>query len=106
MGGAVSSPEMHLAAAGETLATERPCDYCGTLFKPSRDWSRFCRTRGNACRNDFHAREARIEAIRARAVQMYEALRAVAASKVCSGAGPEYCAHCIAGAAIKDLKAP
>ena len=41
---------------------------------PSPPWSRFCRTRGNGCRNDFHAREARIEAIRAEALPMYEAL--------------------------------
>lgn len=93
--------QTHLDAAG--AAEQRPCKECTLPFTPRRSWAEFCK---NKCRNDFHAREARIEAIRARAVQMYEALRAVAASKVCSGAGPEYCAHCIAGAAIKDLKAP
>jgi hypothetical protein len=91
----MNSPETHLAAAGDAQATERPCDYCGALFKPSRDWSRFCRGRGNGCRNDFHAREARKEAIRARALVMYECLADFASQ-----------GNQAAAEAIKDLKAP
>lgn len=108
MGGAVNSPEMHLASAGEAQANDRPCDYCGTLFKPTRDWSRFCRTRGNGCRNDFHAREARIEAILARAVQMYEALREIAYHSHDGEGDADNAAgmRLAAEAAIKDLKAP
>jgi len=95
----MNSPETHLADAGATPLAERPCDYCGVLFKASRGWSRFCRTRGNGCRNDFHAREARVEAIRGRALQMYEALRSIAAET-----GTPYGTQ--AAEAIKDLKAP
>lgn len=64
---------MHLDAQ---QATERPCDHCGTLFTPKRPWSRFCNTRGNGCRNDFHAAEARKEAMRAAAPELFEALLA------------------------------
>lgn len=95
--------QTHLADAG---AQERPCDNCGTLFKPTRSWSRFCRTKGDDCRNDFHAREARIEAIRARAVQMYEALQLIAGEAACTSVAGFGCHHCVAAAAIKDLKAP
>lgn len=96
MGGAVNSPEMHLAAAG---STEKPCEHCGGLFTQRRGWGRFCKTK---CRNDFHAREARIEAIRARAIQMYEALR-----KIAEGHNdPIGVNRDIAAWAIKDLKAP
>lgn len=69
---------------------------CGVLFKRSRRWQTFCSTK---CRNDFHAKEARIEAIRARAVQMYEALLSIAAET-----GTPY--GTMAAEAIKDLKAP
>lgn len=47
---------------------------CGVPFKRSRRWQTFCSSK---CRNDFHATEARIEAIRAKALPMYEALRIV-----------------------------
>lgn len=47
----------HLAAPG---AQERPCDTCGSLFRPARGWSRFCKTK---CRNDWH-QMMRPEAVR------------------------------------------
>lgn len=48
------------------------CEACGTDFTPRRAWSRFCNDR---CRNAFHQAEARVEAIKAAGVPMYEALR-------------------------------
>lgn len=96
----MSTPAMHLQAAGKPTT---PCDTCGTPFTPRRSWSRFCST---PCRNAFHGAEKRKEAIRAAALDLYHALGRVAGSKVCSGAGVDYCAHCIAAAAIKDLKPP
>lgn len=102
----MNSPEMHLAGAGKET---RPCETCGTIFTPSRDWSRFCRTRGNACRNAFHGAEARVEAIKAAAPEMYEALRTIRLTE-CFGApwdaSGKPCPHCIAMKAIKDLKPP
>lgn len=100
----MNSPETHLVKAG---APERPCDTCGNLFKPKRPWSRFCKT---ACRNAFHGTEARKAAIRDVAPAMYEALRAILSGPCwepphdTGGVAP--CPHCIALAAIKDLKAP
>lgn len=67
----MSAPAMHLQAVGDA---QRACETCGTLFKPKRPWSRFCRTHGDACRNAFHAAEARKAAIREAAEEMYEAL--------------------------------
>lgn len=81
--------ETHLAAAGATL---QPCDNCATPFKPRRGWGRFCKDK---CRNDFNAREARKEAIRARALVMYECLADFASQ-----------GNRAAAEAIKDLKAP
>lgn len=99
-----TASQMHLAAAGAKL---QPCDHCGTPFKPRRGWGRFCKDK---CRNDFHAREARIEAIRNRGLGMFEALRSIAAGPCWEppydrgGVAP--CPHCAAAEAIKDLKAP
>ena len=59
---------MHLQAVGDA---GRACDTCGTLFKPKRAWARFCRS---DCRNAFHAAEARKEAIRGAAEDLYDAL--------------------------------
>lgn len=61
-------PETHLETVGKALLT---CEACGNTFVLRRSWGRFCSPR---CRNAFHQAEARIEAIRERAVQMYEAL--------------------------------
>lgn len=83
---------MHLAASGQAA---RPCDTCGTVFTPKRAWSRFCKT---GCRNAFHGREARVQAILEAAPRMFEALRAIAAGT----ADPSH----LAAEAIKDLKAP
>jgi hypothetical protein len=68
----VNSPETHSAIAE---AAQQTCEQCGGLFTPTRGWARFCKTK---CRNDFHGKLARIEAIRARALVMYEALRQIA----------------------------
>lgn len=99
-----TAPKTHLAAAGSTQCA---MSGCGVLFKRSRRWQTFC---SNKCRNDFHAREARIEAIRGRGPAMFEALRAIAAGPCWEppydhgGVAP--CPHCAAAEAIKDLKAP
>lgn len=90
-----TASQTHLAEAG---ATQCAMSGCGVLFKRSRRWQAFC---SNKCRNDFHARETRIEAIRARAVQMYEALL-----KIADGFAQGGDAALLAQAAIKDLKAP
>jgi hypothetical protein len=66
----MNSPETHLEPQGDARLA---CDTCGTLFKPKRSWSRFCRTK---CRNDFHAAEARKEAMRQAAPELFEALLA------------------------------
>lgn len=110
---------MHLQAAGTAQAA---CDTCGALFTPKRSWSRFCTTR---CRNAFHGAEARREAIKASATDMYLALRIIARSsceRLTTGPGscwsqpgltPEaeftadqWCRPCVALAAIHDLKPP
>lgn len=91
----MNSPETHLAEAG---ATQRSCKECGGLFTPRRAWADFCK---NKCRNDFHGRERRKEAIRARSMEMYEALR-----KIADGLADPWAAAALAQAAIKDLKAP
>lgn len=69
------------------------CETCGCHFTPRRSWSRFCNDR---CRNAFHASEARREAIQAKAMELYGALREIA-----EGGSPE-----IARQAILGLKPP
>lgn len=101
---------------------EKPCEQCGAPFAPKRPWARFC---GTACRNDFHAAEARKQAMRAAAPEMYDALRLIAGdscSRLTSGPGScwsqpawtkdapftadRWCDACIARAAIIDIKPP
>lgn len=64
----MSTPAMHLQAAGKDPLA---CETCGSLFTPKRGWARFCST---PCRNAFHAAEARKEAIRAAALDLYAGL--------------------------------
>jgi hypothetical protein len=66
-----TAPAMHLEARGIAAV---PCDTCGTVFTPRRGWGRFCSTR---CRNAFHGAEKRKDAIKASALDLYEALRMV-----------------------------
>lgn len=61
---------MHLQAQHAKLCAR---EGCGTTFTPKRSWSRFCSTK---CRNDFHAVEARKEAIRDATTDLFEALLA------------------------------
>ena len=70
MTAATDTTQTHLEPTGRE---PRPCDTCGTVFTPKRRWSRFCKTK---CRNDHHAAQAREEAKRAAAPEMYAALLA------------------------------
>lgn len=63
-----SGPQTHSDAEGYK---PQACDTCGSLFTPKRSWGRFCDSR---CRNAFHQAEARIEAIEAKAPELYAAL--------------------------------
>lgn len=105
----MNSPETHFPA----LPTENPvCKYCRGQFKPKRSWSVFCSTK---CRNDYHGRSRRIEAIKARALPMYEAL--TTARELIRGKDVEHVwlnhptepaltLGDMIDAALKDLKAP
>lgn len=85
----MSAPAMHYEAQSAALPA---CETCGAHFTPKRGWARFCST---PCRNAFHGAERRKEAIRARALDLYAALAALAGHGV-----P------VAIEAIKDLKPP
>lgn len=95
-----TAPEMHLGAAG--LAS-RPCKTCGTIFTPKRAWAEFHEPR---CRNAYHASEARLEALKKSAPTMYAALAEIAGHGCKAGIANCWCAACVAGGAIKDLKPP
>lgn len=86
---AETASPMHCALPS---APQQSCETCGASFAKRRSWGRFC---GNQCRNAFHAAEGRKEAIRKRALGLYEALATLAAQGV-----P------VAVEAIKGLKPP
>lgn len=67
-----STPVTHCEAE---QASQLACEQCGTLFASGRVWTRFC---GDRCRNDFHTAERRKKAIRARALDLFTALRKIA----------------------------
>lgn len=92
----MSTPAMHLEAAGEAPDTRVACDECSSLFAPKREWSRFCTRQ---CRNTFHGRERRRKLIEARALVMFEALTQIARET-----GTPYATE--AAKAIEGLKAP
>lgn len=92
----MNAPEPVQPAADNALsATQATCEECGDLFTPKRGWGRFCKAK---CRNDFHGRERRIEAIRAAALPMYRTLASIAGTE--GPLGDQ------ARAAIRDLKPP
>lgn len=114
--------QTHSEPAGDPRPVGKACDTCGSVFASRRAWARFCDSR---CRNAFHQAEARVEAIRAAALEMYEALRIIAATsceRLTSGPGScwsqagwtreaefgadRWCQPCTALAAIHDLKPP
>lgn len=89
----MNTEQTHSDRAG---ANGKACDTCGSVFASRRAWARFCDSR---CRNAFHQAEARVEAIRAAAPRLYEALRSIAANGAPAAAD-------FAAEAIKDLRPP
>lgn len=64
----MNTDQTHSEPAGRVGKT---CDTCHRVFAPGRAWSRFCDSR---CRNAFHQAEARKDAIRAAALELFEVL--------------------------------
>lgn len=64
--------ETHVTASSAHAAAPA-CDTCGgPIRQRTRHAKRFC---SNPCRNAFHGAERRKDAIRAKAVELYQALR-------------------------------
>lgn len=99
----MNTPETHLAARSAAPEAGKPCDTCGGPVASRRKWARFCSTR---CRNAFHGSENRVEAIKARALPMYQALAEIARIGCSTNVENCWCGYCIAKGAIKDLKPP
>lgn len=72
---------------------------CGKSFQPRRSWQTFCSA---TCRTSHHAAENRKKVIRLAELDLFEALRRIAAGELTEGETPAG----VATSAIKDLRAP